>query len=84
MFDLGGEDRSITSIAAREVITLLYLVLSTLVLFATGSERGTEEGDIGKEAGFGTMAPYAAATAARLVALLSSNLSRSNSTWLSN
>lgn len=43
MFDLGGEDRSITSIAAREVITLLYLVLSTLDLFATGLDRKVEE-----------------------------------------
>ena len=81
MFDLGGEDRSITSIAAREVITLLYLVLSTLDLLATGLDRKVEEEeDVGKDVGFGTMAPYAAATAAILGTLFRSNFSRKSST----
>lgn len=78
MFDLGGEDRSITSIAAREVITLLYLVLSTLDLLATGLDRKVEEEEgLGKEAGLGIMAPYAAATAAILGSL--SNFPRKSS-----
>lgn len=90
MFDLvGGEDRSITSSAAREVITLLYRVLSTqLVLLATGLEREereesgkeVEEEEVAREveAGLGTMAPYAAAIVA--AALPSRSFSRSSST----